>query len=58
MIQPHVPVRLPCYDFTPLTLHTLGASPLKGWAGDFGCRRLGWCDGRCVHCLLYTSRCV
>ncbi len=23
----HVPVRLPCYDFTPLTLHTFGASP-------------------------------
>ena len=48
VIQPHVPVRLPCYDFTPLTLHTFGASPLDGWAGDFGCRRLGWCDGRCV----------
>ncbi len=28
VIQPHVPVRLPCYDFTPLTLHTFGASPL------------------------------
>ena len=28
VIQPHLPVRLPCYDFTPLTLHTLGASPL------------------------------
>ena len=27
-IQPHLPVRLPCYDFTPLTLHTFGASPL------------------------------
>ena len=26
--QPHLPVRLPCYDFTPLTLHTFGASPL------------------------------
>ena len=26
VIQPHVPVRLPCYDFTPLTLHTFGAS--------------------------------
>ena len=23
MIQPHFPVRLPCYDFTPLTSHTL-----------------------------------
>ena len=27
VMQPHVPVRLPCYDFTPLTLHTFGASP-------------------------------
>ena len=29
VIQPHVPVRLPCYDFTPLTLHTFDASPRK-----------------------------
>ena len=27
VIQPHLPVRLPCYDFTPLTLHTFGDSP-------------------------------
>jgi hypothetical protein len=25
VIQPHLPVRLPCYDFTPLTEHTFGA---------------------------------
>jgi len=24
VIQPHFPVRLPCYDFTPLTRHTFG----------------------------------
>ncbi len=24
VIQPHLPVRLPCYDFTPLTKHTFG----------------------------------
>ena len=30
VIQPHLPVRLPCYDFTPLALHTLGASLQKG----------------------------
>ena len=30
VIQPHLPVRLPCYDFTPLTLHTFGASRPKG----------------------------
>ena len=28
VIQPHVPVRLPCYDFTLLTGHTLGGSVL------------------------------
>ena len=25
VIQPQVPLRLPCYDFTPVTNHTLGA---------------------------------
>jgi hypothetical protein len=25
VIQPQVPLRLPCYDFTPITHHTLGA---------------------------------
>jgi len=28
VIQPHLPIRLPCYDFTPLTGHTFGASLL------------------------------
>ncbi len=28
MIQPQVPLRLPCYDFTPITDFTLGAYPL------------------------------
>jgi hypothetical protein len=28
VIQPHLPVRLPCYDFTPLTRHTFGTAPL------------------------------
>ena len=28
VIQPQVPLRLPCYDFTPITDHTLGACPL------------------------------
>jgi hypothetical protein len=26
VIQPHLPVRLPCYDFTPLTRHTFDES--------------------------------
>ncbi len=25
VIQPHLPVGLPCYDFTPVTIPTLGA---------------------------------
>ena len=28
VIQPQVPLRLPCYDFTPIISHTLGACPL------------------------------
>ena len=24
VIQPHLPVRLPCYDFIPITYHTFG----------------------------------
>jgi len=36
VIQPQVPLRLPCYDFTPITSHTLGgcllavSSPTSG----------------------------
>ena len=42
VIQPHLPVRLPCYDFTPITNHTLGAcilavsSATSGTAGFRG----------------------
>ena len=28
VIQPQVPLRLPCYDFIPITIHTFGACPL------------------------------
>ena len=28
VIQPHLPVRLPCYDFTPLTKPTFGTGLL------------------------------
>ena len=28
MIQPQVLLQLPCYDFTPITAHTLGTRPL------------------------------
>ena len=30
VIQPQVPLRLPCYDFIPITTHTLGAFPPCG----------------------------
>ena len=30
VIQPHLPVRLPCYDFTPVTNPALGRCSLKG----------------------------
>src|SRR3989441_8040308 len=50
VIQPQVPLRLPCYDFTPITDHTFGAcAPLPGSLSDFWYRRLSWCDGRCVQ---------
>ena len=44
MIQPHVPVRLPCYDLAPVTDFTLGL-PTQ----DFGYPRLPSLDGRCVQ---------
>ena len=42
MIQPQVPLRLPCYDFTPITGHTLDgcllavSSPALGTTGFRG----------------------
>ena len=44
VIQPHLPVRLPCYDFTPIMNPTFGRPQ-----PDFGCCPLSWCDGRCVQ---------
>ena len=40
VIQPHLPVRLPCYDFVPIANPTFDGSPHKGWATGFGCYRL------------------
>ena len=28
VIQPHLPIRLPCYDLTPITEPTFGSCPL------------------------------
>ena len=40
VIQPHLPVRLPCYDFVPIASPTFDDSLHKGWAIGFGCYRL------------------
>jgi hypothetical protein len=41
VIQPHLPVRLPCYDFVPIASPTFDRSPQQaGWATGFGCCRL------------------
>ena len=49
VIQPHLPIRLPCYDFTPIIGPTLDGWLLKGYPTGFGCYQLSWCDGRCVQ---------
>ena len=41
VIQPHLPVRLPCYDFVPIANPTFDHSPHRnGWAMGFGCYQL------------------
>ena len=49
VIQPHLPIRLPCYDFTPVTDPTFDCCALKGSLTGFGYCQLPWCDGRCVQ---------
>jgi hypothetical protein len=37
VIQPQVPLRLPCYDFTPVAdLTVVGCLLLRGWRTAFG----------------------
>jgi hypothetical protein len=40
VIQPQLPLRLPCYDFVPITNPTLGDYLPKGWHIDFRCYQL------------------
>src|ERR1700681_1452004 len=50
VIQPQVPLRLPCYDFAPVTALAFGRLvPLRGSDTDFGRSQLPWRDGRCVQ---------
>ncbi len=55
VIQPHLPVRLPCYDFTPVTRLTLDVLSTDGFRSP----TLPWCDGRCVQGPgTYSPRCA
>jgi len=49
VIQPQVPLRLPCYDLVPITELAVGVYPPEGWINDFGRSQLSWLDGRCVQ---------
>ena len=44
VIQPQVPLRLPCYDLVPIKKSVFGTGK-----GDFGRPSLSWLDGRCVQ---------
>ena len=46
VFQPHLPVRLPCYDLAPITSFALGRSSSVTY---FRHPRLSWLDGRCVQ---------
>ena len=49
VIQPQVPLRLPCYDLVPITELTFGAVLPKVRQSDFERSPLSWLDGRCVQ---------
>ena len=49
VIQPHLPVRLPCYDLAPVKGLALDASSLAGWHCGLEHSLLPWLDGRCVQ---------
>ena len=51
VIQPHLPVRLPCYDFTPVTSPALGV-PLP----RVGETASGWADSSSVTGGVYKAR--
>jgi hypothetical protein len=55
VIQPQVPLRLPCYDFTPVTNHSLGAC-LLSLAREVGVATSGAIDSHGVTGGVYKAR--
>ena len=62
VIQPQVPLRLPCYDFTPVTVHSLGPCLLAVGSGTSGANDSHGVTGgvykareRIHHCLLISD---
>ena len=51
VIQPHLPIRLPCYDFTPIIYPTLG-----GWLRKVTSPTLGVTNSRGVTGGVYKTR--
>ena len=51
VIQPHLPIRLPCYDFTPIIYPTLG-----GWLPKVTSPTLGVTNSRGVTGGVYKAR--
>ena len=51
VIQPHLPIRLPCYDFTPIIYPTLG-----GWLQKVTSPTSGVTNSRGVTGGVYTAR--
>ncbi len=51
VIQPHLPIRLPCYDFTPVAGTAFGSSPLS-----VGSLTSGVSDSRGVTGGVYKTR--
>ena len=49
VIQPQVPLRLPCYDFTPVADPTVAACLPEGLAQRRRVEPTPMCDGRCVQ---------
>ena len=49
VIQPQVPLGLPCYDFTPVMNHKVVSDLPKVSLPTSFATHSPWCDGRCVQ---------